>query len=320
MQAITYTRYGSPDVLQLKEVAKPSPKDNEVLVKVRAAALNYADWHALAGDFRWLGFGVFQPKFSIPCADFAGQVEVVGKNVTQFKVGDEVYGDLSSSGWGALSEYVCMPEHLAAHKPVNLSFEQAAAVPMAGCTALQGLHKGGIRSGQRVAINGASGGVGTFVLQIAKALGAHVTATCSTKNIELVRSLGADHVIDYTQEDFTQNGQRYDLIVAVNGYHPLSAYQRVLTSDGTFIILGGNPSQILGTIAMSQIFSLGNKQIFTNLYATPSGSDLRTLKELIEAGKVSPVITKVFPMKDASKAFEFYGNGHSQGKIVIKVS
>ncbi len=266
-----------------------------------------------------LGFGLFGPKFPIPCADFSGQVEAVGKNVTQFNVGDEVYGDLSSSGWGALSEYVCVPEHIAAHKPVNISFEQAAAVPMAGSTALQGLHKGRIQPGQRVAINGASGGVGTFTLQIAKAFGAHVTATCSTQNIELMYALGANHVIDYTKEDFTQNGQRYDLILGVNGYHPLSAYRRALTPDGTFIIIGGDPSQILGAIATSKFISFGNKQTFTNLYATPNGNHLRELKELIEAGSVSPTVTKVFSMNAAAEAFEFFGKGHLQGKVVIKI-
>lgn len=319
MKAIVYTEYGPPDVLHITEVVKPTPKHNEVLIQVCAAALNYADLHILKGDFRLLGFGLSRPKFPIPCADFAGQVEVVGRNVTQFKVGDEVYGDLSSSGWGALGEYVCAPEAILAHKPANISFEQAAAVPMAGCTALQGLHKAGIQPRQKAAINGASGGVGTFALQIAKALGAHVTATCSPKNVELMRSLGADQVIDYTRENFTQGGQCYDLIVAVNGHHPLSAYRRVLTPDGTFIILGGNPAQILGAIALSKVFSFGNRQTFTNLYASPKAGDLLFLKELIEAGKVSPVVTKVFSMNDAADAFRLYGAGHVQGKIVIKV-
>lgn len=320
MKAITYTHYGTPDVLQLKEVEKPLPKDDEVLVKVHAVGLNYADWHALTGDFRWMGFGVSRPKFPIPCADFAGRVEALGRNVTQFQVGDEVYGDLSNSGWGALAEYVCAPETILAHKPVNLSFEQAAAVPMAGCTALRGLHKGGIQPGLRVAINGASGGVGTFTLQIAKALGAHVTATCSPKNMDLLYSLGSDQVVDYTREDFTQSGQLYDLIVAVNGYHPLSAYRRALAIDGTFVILGGNPSQILGTMALSPILSIGSKQTFTTLYATPNAGDLNTMKRMIEEKKVLPVVAKVFSLDQAADAFRHYGAGHVSGKIVVKVS
>ena len=320
MKAMVYRQYGTPDVLQLTEVATPLPDDNQVLVKVHAASLNYADWHILRGDFRLLGFGLSKPKYSVPCADFSGRVEAVGKNVSEFRVGDEVYGDLSSSGWGALGEYVCASEKILAHKPVNLSFEQAAAVPMAGVTALQGLRKGGIQPGQRVAISGTSGGVGTFTLQIAKALGAHITATCSAKNIEMARSLGADHVMDYARDDFTQMGEKYDLIVAVNGYRPLSAYQRALTPTGTFVMLGGDPLNIVGTIVLSQFFNLGNRQKFAVLSAKPNASDLLFLKELIEAGKICPVVTRVFALEDAADAFRLYGAGHVQGKIVVNLS
>src|SRR5688572_6664592 len=226
MKAIVYTQYGPPDVLQLKEIEKPTPKDNEVLVKICAASVNAYDWHYMRADpflVRLMG-GLFRPRNPRLGADIAGRVEAVGSNVTQFRPGDEVYGDLAASGNGAFAEYAAVPEHALVLKPANLSFEQAAAVPMAAVTALQGLRDAGkLQPGQKVLINGASGGVGTFAVQIAKYFGAEVTAVCSTRNIDLVRSLGADHVIDYKRDDFTQNGQRYDLILAVNGYHPLSA-------------------------------------------------------------------------------------------------
>ena len=231
MQAIVYHNYGSPDVLKLEEVQKPVPQDDEVLVKVVAASAAAGDWHLLRAKpflVRFM-YGLLKPKYKILGADVAGRVEAVGRNVTQFQPGDEVFGDLSNCGFGAFAEYVAAPETALALKPTNLTFEEAAAVPVSAVTALLGLRHGQIQPGQKVLINGASGGVGTFAVQIAKAFGAEVTAVCSTGKVELVRSLGADHVIDYTQADFTQNGERYDLILAANGYQPLAAYQRALS-------------------------------------------------------------------------------------------
>jgi NADPH:quinone reductase-like Zn-dependent oxidoreductase len=239
MKAIYYTQYGPPDVLSLQEVAKPTPKDDEVLIKIHAAAANAYDWHIMRADpfLARLDRGLFKPKNNIPGADFAGVVESVGKNVTDFQPGDEVYGDLSPCGDGAFAEYAVAPEKVIAPKPANLSFTQAAAVPMAALTALQALRNvAKVQAGQRVLINGASGGVGTFAVQIAKVLGAEVTAVCSTAKVEMVRALGADHVIDYKKDDFTQGIQRYDVILAVNGYHPLSAYRRVLKPQGIYVM------------------------------------------------------------------------------------
>src|SRR5215212_3158500 len=243
MKAIVNTTYGSPDVLQFKDVEKPSPTDDEVLIKVLAASVNAADLHFLRADPFLIRFmsGLLKPKTTILGADIAGRVEAVGKNVTQFKPGDEVFGDISGCGWGGFAEYVCAGEDALVLKPANITFEQAAAVPMAAVTALQGLRsKGQIQLGQKVLVNGASGGVGTFAVQIAKSFGAEVTAVCSTRNLDLVRSIGADHVIDYTKEDFTRNGQRYDLILAANGYQPISAYKRALSPAGIYVTTGGS--------------------------------------------------------------------------------
>ena len=235
MKAIIATKYGSPDVLELQEVEKPTPKADEVLVKTHAAAVNAGDWHMLRADpflIRFL-YGLTAPKHPILGSDMAGTVEAVGTDVTQFQIGDEVFGDLSGSGFGGFAEYTTAPENRLAHKPAGLTFEEAAAVPLAAVTALQALRDHGqIAPGKRVLINGASGGVGTYAVQIAKALGAEVTGVCSTGKMEMVRSIGADHVIDYTQEDFTQNGQQYDLILAANGFQPLSAYERALQPSG----------------------------------------------------------------------------------------
>ena len=320
MKVIAYTQYGSPDVLELKEVEKPGPKDNEVLVKIHAAALNFSDWGLLRGTFRLLGYGLFKPKHQILGADIAGQVEAVGKNVKDFQPGDDVYGDLASSGRGGLAEYVCAPERLLAHKPGNISFEQAATVPTAAVTALQGLRDSGqIRTGQSVAINGASGGVGTFALQIAKSFGANVTAITSTKNLEMARSLGADQAIDYTREDFTKNGQQYDLILGANGYHSLSDYRRVLTPHGICVITGGSGKQMAETFLFAPFVSLTSRQKMVNLVMRPNKSDLMYIKELIEAGKVIPVISKSYPLSEAPEAFRFYSTGHVPGKIAITI-
>ena len=249
MKAIVYTKYGPPDVLHLEEVKKPALNEDKVLVKVHAASINAGDWHLLTADpfpQRLMGIGLFKPKNTILGADIAGCVEAVGRNVKQFQPGDAVFGDVFGLGSGSFAEYVSVPESALALKPSNVSFEEAAAVPVAAVTALQGLRdQGHIQPGQKVLINGASGGVGTFAVQIAKAFGAEVTAVCSTRNLEMARSIGADHVIDYTKEDFTQNGRQYDLILAVNGYQPLSAYKRALAPQGIYVFVGGLPAQIV---------------------------------------------------------------------------
>jgi NADPH:quinone reductase-like Zn-dependent oxidoreductase len=293
MKAIVYTTYGSPDVLQLQEIAKPTPKDDQVLVKVLAASAAAGDWHLLSGKpflMRLMGFGLLKPKNTILGADIAGRVEAVGRNVTQFQPGDEVFGDLSRCGFGAFAEYVAVPEHALAPKPTRLTFEQAAAVPVSAVTALQGLRdKGQIQPGQKVLINGASGGVGTFAVQIAKSFGAEVTGVCSTSKLDLVRSLGADHVIDYTQVDFTQNSQRYDLILAANGYHPLSDYKRALNAKGTYVMAGGSTAQMFEAMLLGPWISMVGSKKMGNLLMKPNKKDLVFMKELIEAGNVVPV-------------------------------
>src|SRR6266699_2817226 len=260
MKAIVYTTYGSPDVLQFKEVAKPTPKDNEVQVKVHAASVNAAELHLLRGKpflMRLMGFGLLKPKHTILGAAMAGRVEAVGRNVRQLQPGDEIFGDLTKCGWGAFAEYVCAREDALALKPANVTFEEAAAVPLAAVTALQGLRaKGQIKLGQKVLIHGAGGGVGTFAVQIAKAFGAEVTGVCSTRNVDMVRSIGADQVIDYTKEDFTKSGQRYDLILAVNGYHPILDYKRALSPKGRYVMTGGNMAQFFQAIALGPVISM----------------------------------------------------------------
>jgi NADPH:quinone reductase-like Zn-dependent oxidoreductase len=322
MRAIIYTEYGSPDVLELKEVAKPTPKDNEVLIKVLAASLNAADWHYLRADPFLIRFtsGLLKPKNTFLGADVAGRVEAVGRTVTQFKPGDEVFGDLSVSGRGTFAEYVCASENALALKPANLSFEEAAAVPLAAVTALQGLRtKGQIKAGQKVLINGASGGVGMFAVQIAKALGAEVTAVCSTRNVDIVRSIGADHVIDYTKENFTQNGHRYDLILAANGYHSISDYRRVLTPQGTYVMTGGAMAQ-LSEVMLKGPWMSRNGQKMGNILAQPNKKDLVFMKELLESGKVKPVIDRCYPLSEVPDALRYLEEGHATGKVVITVA
>jgi len=322
MQAIVYHNYGSPDVLQLEEVQKPVPQDNQVLVKVVAASAAAGDWHLLRADPFLVRFmvGLLKPKYKILGADVAGRVEAVGRNVTQFRPGDEVFGDLSECGFGAFAEYVAAPEKAFALKPTNLTFGQAAAVPASAVTALLGLRdQGKIQAGQKVLINGASGGVGTFAVEIAKAFGAQVTAVCSTDKMEMVRSLGADHVIDYTQEDFTQNGERYDLILAANGYHPLSAYQRALRPQGIYVMTGGSTSQMFQAMLLGPLRSKKGGQKMGNTLAKPSQKNLIFMKELIEAGKVTPVIDRRFPLRAVADAIRYLEAGHAKGKVVITV-
>ncbi|RIK40729.1 MAG: alcohol dehydrogenase [Chloroflexi bacterium] len=322
MQAIVYHTYGSPDVLKLEDVQKPVPQDAEVLVKVIAASTAAGDWHLLRADPFLMRFvyGLLTPKYSILGAAVAGRVEAVGRNVTQFQPGDEVFGDLSHCGFGAFAEYVAAPENAFALKPTNLTFEQAATVPVSAVTALQGLRDHGrIQPAQKVLINGASGGVGTFAVQIAKAFGAEVTAVCSTGKMAMVRALGADHVIDYTQEDFTQNGERYDLILAANGYQPLSAYQRALSPQGIYVMTGGSTAQMFEAMLLGPWRSRNSNQKMGNVLAKPNQQDLIFMKELIEAGKVTPVIDRRFPLRDVADAIRYLEAGHAKGKVVITV-
>ncbi len=321
MKAIIHTRYGSPDVLQLKEVEKPAPKDNEVLVKVHAASANAGDWHLLRGKpflIRLMGYGLLKPKNKILGSDIAGRVEAVGKNVKQFQSGDAVFGDISGCGFGAFAEYVCVPENALALKPANISFEEAAAVPLASVTALQALRdKGHIHPGKKVLINGASGGVGTFAVQIAKSFGAEVTAVCSTGKMDMVRSIGANQVIDYTQEDFTQNGQQYDLILAANGYHPISDYKRALSPKGIYVMTGGSMTQLFQAILLGPWISMTGSKKLGALFAQPNQKDLPFLKELLEAGKVKPVIDRRYPLSAVPDALRYLEEGHARGKVVI---
>lgn len=325
MKAIVNTHYGSPDVLELKEVERPAPQDNEVLVHVHAASVNAADWHLLRGKpflMRLMGFGLLKPKHTILGATMAGRVEAVGRNVTQFQPGDEIFGDLTTCGFGAFAEYVCACENTLALKPANMTFEEAATVPLAAVTALQGLRaKGQIQPGQQVLIYGASGGVGTFAVQIAKSFGACVTAVCSTRNVDLIRSLGADHVIDYTQEDFTKNGQRYDFIFAVNGYHSIFDYKRALSPKGAYVMIGGSMSAMVQAMLLGPVISMiGSQKMGSMGVAKPSQKDLVFMKELLEAGKVVPAIDRRYPLGETAEAIRYLEKGHAQGKVVITMA
>ncbi len=323
MKAIVYTKYGPPDVLELKEVERPLPKEDEVLIKVLAASANAADWHLLRGDpflLRLTGTGLTRPKNTRLGSDVAGRVEAVGKDIRQFQPGDEVFGDLSGCGLGGFAEYVAVPENVLVPKPENLSFEEAAAVPMAAVTALQGIRdEGQIQPGKKVLINGASGGVGTFAVQIAKSFGAEVTGVCSTRNLDMARSLGADQVIDYTQVDFTQNGQRYDLIIAANGYHSISDYERALNPEGIYVMTGGSMTQIFQAILLGPWKSRSGSKKMGNLMAKPNKKDLAFMKELLEAAKVVPVIDRSYTLSEVPEALRYLEEGHARGKVVITV-
>ncbi|HZJ22688.1 MAG TPA: NAD(P)-dependent alcohol dehydrogenase [Anaerolineales bacterium] len=317
MKAIVYTKYGSPDVLQFIEVEKPSPKDNEVLVKVYAASANPADWHTMRAKpfLARMANGLLKPKIPRLGADLAGRVEAVGKNVKQFQAGDEVFGELPLDGKGSFAEYVCSTEDALALKPARLTFEQAATVPLAAFTALQGLRdKGKIQAGQKVLINGASGGIGTFAVQIAKSFGTEVTGVCSTRNLELVRSIGADHVIDYTREDFTQKDQRYDLIFDTVGNLSISGCKRALSPDGI--------CSVAGFTTMSHLFGVmlfGGAKVGMMETASSNKKDLLFLKELLEAGKIVPVIDRQYPLSETAEAIRYLETGRACGKVVIKV-
>jgi NADPH:quinone reductase-like Zn-dependent oxidoreductase len=298
----------------------PTVGDGDVLVRVRAASANAGDWHLLRGTplpFRLVA-GLRTPRFKIIGTDIAGVVEAVGRNVTRFRPGDEVFGELSRCGFGAYAEFAVAPEKALALKPAGLSFEQAAALPTAGCTALQGLRKGRIERARRVLINGASGGVGTFAVQIAKAFGAEVTAVCSTRNVDVVRSLGADQVIDYTKDDFAKDGGRYDLILATNGDRSIRDYRRALTADGCYAMSGGSNRQLAEALLLGPLLSMG-RQRFGNVLVKPNQDDLLVLKELCEGGKIRPAIDREFPLSEVPDAVRYVEAGHARGKVVVTI-
>ena len=320
MKAIVYTKYGPPDVLQLKEVEKPTPKEDEVLVKVHAASINYSDWHFLRGDLllRLTTGGLQKPKHKILGDDIAGRVEAVGVNVKQFQPGDEVFG---ISDFDAFAEYARVPENALALKPASMTFEEAATVPMAAITALQGLRDHGqIQSGQKVLINGASGGVGTFAVQIAKSFGAEVIGVCSTSKLDMVRSIGADQVIDYTQEDFTQIEQVYDLILAVGGYRSIFDYKRALSPEGIYVCAGGSMAQYFQAMLLGPLISMMGSKKLGSMYGKPNQKDYVFLIDLFEAGKVVPIIDRRYPLSEVPEALRYLGEGHALGKVVITVA
>jgi NADPH:quinone reductase-like Zn-dependent oxidoreductase len=320
MKAAVYTRYGSPDVIQIREIEKPVPRDNEVLIRVRGASVNPYDWHFMRGEPYPVRIfaGLRKPKFTGLGVDVAGQVESVGKDVTRFKSGDAVFG----GGRGAFAEYACASESTLVTKPVSVTFEQAACVAIAAVTALQGLRdKGQIQPGQKVLVNGAAGGVGSFAVQIAKSFGADVTGVCSTRNVERVRTMGADRVIDYTQEDFTRSGQRYDLILDAVGNHSLSALKRILKPGGTLVSAGGAAGRwMIGAFArmiaaplMSRFGSRKLVGILAKLYK----EDLTILGELMKAGKVTPSIDRRYGLTEVAEAIRYLEEGHARGKVVV---
>lgn len=319
MKAIVYHRYGSPDVLECAEIGKPTPGDDEVLIQVRAASVNPADWHYMRGTPYLLRLmaGLRKPKIPRLGVDVAGQVEAVGRNVARLKPGDQVFGSCR----GSFAEYACAPESALVTKPETVTFEQAASVPVAAYTALQALRdKGRIQAGQKVLINGAAGGVGTFAVQIAKSFGAEVTGVCSTRNLDMVCSIGADRAIDYTQEDFTKIGQRYDLFLDCVGNHSLSACRRILNPQGVYVMVGGKNGRWidpLPRLVRALVLSRFVSQSLVMCFANWSKEDLTLLRDLMEAGKVTPVIDRSYRLSEAPQAIRYLEEGHARGKVVI---
>jgi len=323
MKAIVFHKYGSLDSIELIEAEKPSPKDNEVLVKVHASSINSWDWDLLKGIpfANRLMFGLLKPKTRIIGCDIAGRVEKVGRKVKQLQTGDEIFGDISGSGMGGFAEYVCVPENIIALKPDGMTFEEAAAVPHTGVLALQGLRdKGHIQKGQKVLINGAGGGSGTFAAQIAKSFGAEVTVVDSRRKFDMLLSLGADHVIDFTQEDFSRNGQVYDLILDVVTYRSIFDYKRVLSPNGIYVMLGGGSyARVFQGMLLGPLISMSGSKKMGILMHKPNKKDLNFMTELFEAGKVVPVIDKCYRLSEIGEAFRYYGEGLARGKVVITV-
>jgi len=311
MKAIVYNKKNYTDKLVCSEVDKPEPNDDEVLIKVHAVSLNAADYSSMK-------MGII-PKSKIFGADIAGRIETAGKNITQFKSGDEVIGDLASFGFGGLAEYVTAPEKALIIKPGQVSFEDAAALPMAAMTALQALRdKAGIQKGQKVLIVGSAGGVGTFAIQLAKYFGAEVTGVCGSKNIQQTLSLGADYVIDYTKDEFAKKDKRYDIILGINGNYPLTAYRKTLTSDGTYVMVGGSLSQILKSLVFGRILSFGSKKM-KSLAAKANKTDLEFLAKLLDKGVIKPIIVRSYSLDMTADAMNYLKQGHSTGKVVINI-
>ena len=324
MKALVYTKYGDPQELRLSDVPIPVPDENEVLVKIMASSVNYSDLAMTRGKpfmVRMLAGGLSKPKYTITGKDIAGVVEKIGRKVSQFKPGDKVFGDLSDCGFGAYAEFVAVPETALALMPANVSFEEAACAPEAAVVALKGLRDcGHIRPGQQVLIHGATGGIGSFALQLAKHFGAQVTAVCSTRNIEMVRSLGADHVIDYTRHDFSKNALTYDLILATAGYRSLFDYEKALKPDGIYVATGGSMAQIFQPMLLGPWIKMTSGKRMVTLSSAPNQADLCTIAELMEAGIVKPYIDRRYPLAEVGKALSYYGEGHTRGKISIQVA
>ena len=319
MKAITYIKYGPPDVLRLEEVPKPIPKDNEVLIKVHASSVNDWDWNLLRGNFQGRSGAFLKPKYKILGSDVAGQIESVGKNVTKFQLGDKVFGDLCGSSWGCFAEYVCAPENTLVLKPSKMTFEEAAAIPQAALLALQGLRdKVKIQKGQKVLINGAGGGAGSFAIQIAKSFGAEVTGVDSTRKLQMMRSISADKVIDYTKEDFTKNGQHYDFILDFAAHHSIFDYKRALSPKGVYAVVGGSSARVFQAMVMGPLISMMGSKKMSVLFHKPN-KGLDSIKKLFEAGKVKPVIDKLYPLSEIPEAFRYFGDGQARGKVVIKI-
>jgi len=324
MKAMIYTQYGSPDDIRLADVPQPTPKAGEVLVKIHAASVNSADVRLLAGKpflVRLMGYGLLKPKRPILGSDIAGRVERVGDGVTAFKVGDAVYGDLSNHGLGGFAEYAAVPQTALAPMPTNLTFEEVAAVPMAAVTALQALRdKAQLRAGERVAINGASGGVGTFAVQIARAFGADVTAIASATKLTMLRELGAVQVIDYAREDFTARGEQYDVILGVNGYQPLAHYARALKPQGRYVMVGGTDAQLFEALLRAPLLRKRDGKRLMSLSAKTTAPDLHAVTALVEHGTVKPVIERCYPLEAVAEALRSLAAGHVRGKLIVMVA
>ena len=323
MKAIIQSEYGSPDVLSLAEVDQPTLSDHGVLVRIHAASVHAGDWHLMRGTpflLRLIYGGILKPKFQILGTDMAGQVEAVGRNITQFKPGDRVFGDLSECGFGTFAEYVCVPEKALVLKPTNITFEQAATVPVSALAALQGLRDAGqIQSGQKVLINGASGGVGSFAVQIAKAFGAEVTGVCSTKKVDMVRSIGADHVIDYTKDDITKYRQHYDLVLDAAAYRSVFKYLPALKPQGTYVMVGGSTARFFQVMIFGAWISKIAGRNIKFLTSQPNQADLIVLKDLIEAGKIVPRIDLCYPLSEVPAAIRYVELRQVRGKVAISI-
>src|ERR671920_1163206 len=320
MKAIVYTRYGPPEVLQLKEVARPTPKDDEVLIRVQAVSVNRSDWEGLRGKplYARIG-GLLRPRQHILGSDIAGRVEMAGRNVSRFRPGDEVFGDILGR-LGGFAEYVCAPENRLALKPAGMTFEEAAAIPQSAVIALQGIRdKGQLQPGQKVLINGAGGGAGAIAVQIAKLYGAEVTGVDNTGKQDFIRSLGADHVIDYTQEDFTKKGEQYDLILDIVAHRSVFAYKRALRSNGRYFLAGGSVATMLQILLLGPWISMIESKKIRILAVKPSLEDMVHVTELYEAGKVTPLIDKTYALSEVPEAISYVGDGHAKGKVVITV-